>query len=83
VRRGKTSRQKRRLARLIEAGLNEAAVGLALWAEWLGALAAAAIAVRDPIFLGAAIVSGSRFVWAVVSVGRPPDVTGRTMVDGW
>ena len=26
--------------RLIEAGLNEAAVGLALWAEYLGALAA-------------------------------------------
>jgi len=33
--------------RFIEAGLNEAAVGPALWAEYLGALAATAIGVGD------------------------------------
>jgi hypothetical protein len=69
--------------RLIEAGLSEAAVGLALWAECLGALAAATIAVGDPTWRGADIVGGARDVWAAVSVVRPPDVTGRTMVDGW
>jgi hypothetical protein len=31
----------------MEAGLNEAAVGPALWAEYLGPLAAAAIGVGD------------------------------------
>ena len=41
--------------RLMEAGLNEAAVGPALWAEYLGALAATAIAVGDLMCLGAPV----------------------------
>ena len=55
--------------RLIEAGLNEAAVGLALWAECLGTLAATAIAVGDAMELGAPVVSGSGYVWAEIGVG--------------
>jgi hypothetical protein len=68
--------------RLIEAGLNEAAVGVALWAEYLGALAATAIAFRDPVWQGAPVESGSGYVWAGIGVGRTPDVIGRAVIDG-
>ena len=66
----------------MEAGLNEAAVGPALWAEYLGALAATAIAVGDLMCLGAPVDSGSGCVWAGIGVGRPPDVIGRAVIDG-
>ena len=66
----------------MEAGLNEAAVGPALWAEYLGALAATAIAVGDLMCLGAPVDSGSGCVGAGIGVGRPPDVIGRAVIDG-
>ncbi len=66
----------------MEAGLNEAAVGPALWAEYLGALAATAIAAGDLMCLGAHVESGSDCVWADVGVGRPLDVIGRVVIDG-
>jgi hypothetical protein len=62
--------------------LNEAAVGLALWAEYFGALAATAIAVGDPMWQGAPVESGSGYVWAGIGVGRTPDVIGRAVIDG-
>jgi hypothetical protein len=66
----------------MEAGLNEAAVGPALWAEYLGALAATAIAVGDLMCLRAPVESGSGCVWAGIGVGRPPDEIGRAVIDG-
>ena len=68
--------------RLIEAGLNEAAVGRALWAEYLGALATTAIAVGELMCLGSPVESGAGYVWAGIGVGRPPDVIGRAVIDG-
>jgi DNA-binding protein H-NS len=62
--------------------LNEAAVGLALWAEYLGTLAATAIAVSDPVWQDAPVESGSGCVWAGIGVGRSPDVIGRAVIDG-
>ena len=62
--------------------MNEAAVGLALWAEYLGALAATAIAVGDLMCLRAPVGGGSSWVWAGIGVGRPPDVIGRAVIDG-
>lgn len=59
VRRGETFAASAPVGRrLIEAGLNEAAVGLALWVECLGLLAAAVIAVVDRKWLGVPAVSG-------------------------
>lgn len=66
----------------MEAGLNEAAVGLALWAEYLAALAATAIAVGDPTWQRAPAESGSGYVWAGIRVGRPPGVIGMAVIDG-
>lgn len=62
--------------------MNEAAVGLALWAEYLGALAATGITVGDPMWQCAPLESRSGYVWAGIGVGRPPDVIGRAVIDG-
>jgi hypothetical protein len=62
--------------------LNEAAVGSALWAEYLGALATTAIDVGDLMWLGAPVDGGSGCIWAGIGVGRPPDVIGRAVIDG-
>jgi hypothetical protein len=62
--------------------LNEAAVGRALWAEYLGALATTTIAIDDPMWLGAPGESGSGCVWAEIGVMRPPDVIRRAVIDG-
>ena len=67
---------------LIEAGLNEAAVGPALWAEYAGALAATAIVVGDLLRLGARVDGRSGCVGAGIGVGRAPDVIGRAVIDG-
>ena len=66
----------------MEAGLNEAAVGPALWAEYAGALAATAIAVGDLLRLGARVDGRSGCVGAGIGVGRAPDVIGRAVIDG-
>jgi hypothetical protein len=59
--------------------LNEAAVGLSLWAEYLGARDVTVIAVGDLIWLGAL-----RWTADPVAIGvrRPPDVIGRAVIDG-
>lgn len=62
--------------------MNEAAVGLALWAEYLGALAATAIAVGDLVCLGAPVERGTGYVRAGIGVGRPTYVIGRAVIDG-
>jgi hypothetical protein len=62
--------------------LNEAAVGPALWAEYLGALGATAIAVGDLTCLGASVESGSGWVWAGIGLGRPLDVIGQVVIAG-
>jgi hypothetical protein len=69
--------------RLIEAGLNEAAVGRALWVEFLEAFAATAIAVGDLMWLGALAEGGSGCFGAGFGVRRPPDVIGRAAIEGW
>jgi hypothetical protein len=62
----------------MEAGLNEAAVGSALWAEYLGAPGATLMADGGLRFLGA---PGDGCPGAGRGVGRPPDVIGRAVID--
>ncbi len=66
----------------MEAGLNEAAVGPALWAEYLGALAATLITGGGLTCLGTPGGNDPGCVGAGSGVGRPSDVIGRAVIDG-
>ena len=60
--------------RVIEAGLNEAAVGLALWAEYLAASGATVIAAGGLKCLGAPGDGGPDCVGAGSGAGRPANM---------
>jgi hypothetical protein len=68
--------------RLIEAGLNEAAVGLVLWAEYLARTAAVLIAGGGAMLPGAQCCTHPAFTRAASDAGRACKVVGRAVSGG-
>ncbi len=53
-----------------------------LWAECLGALAAAVIGVGDRKSLGTTVGRGGGDVWATIDMGLDPAMIGRAATEG-
>ena len=68
--------------RLIEAGLNEAAVGPALWAEYRGAVGETLIPGGDPTGLGAVESNDPCCAVAGSAVWRPSEVRDGAVIFG-